>query len=593
MFTIDWSIHNKKSVLLARRAVRLKLAHHFDEKNLVQISTSKKYHTHGSSDKSKGSHEMSSVKKVNVNPQREQYPSVSKYDYEREIEITYDDFASKGNRHTPLRDKDEHSEYRIKSDKLAPTDNFSQALDDIEMDIAGTKRAGDSKGTPRLINFSGHSRDKGSPQRETNDFKQDLWLAAGGFKGAEEFEENKTDYLTMQDTKRNTLYSGGKMPTDREKDHFRRDLPPQAPQPRKRAEDNEDYKFVDAGISQFIPAADLMMGKNGKLTNDSDFGFHDIDREIENLNNSMQRIGKNLHPELQDDRQLLAKLEPAKQPAPHGKPFTNVYSPIGKTDTSSVSREPPSYQQILPDQLLPEEQSHFLSFRPPNPGAGPEASQQRSFKPFSEDQKVLMHLTINDVVLQVVKGDNSERIARRYFKEATVYPSKKQLAALMQLITEKVNRKIDCLEKFFRRKISKKEFENLRPKSISIDLANKENRHPNLPPPRAPEPPKPSVRHSPITKFTSNSSIGGEESTIHPDRSYIRPNNFTPKLKKHTMSFVSNGGKSVDLNIRRDDDPREVARLLLLQRGMGLANLDSLAESIREFQRKTFHAKKI
>ena len=78
LFTIDWSIHNKKSVLLARRAVRLKLAHHFDEKNLVQISTSKKYHTHGSSDKSKASHEASSVKKLDVNPQREQFPSVSK-----------------------------------------------------------------------------------------------------------------------------------------------------------------------------------------------------------------------------------------------------------------------------------------------------------------------------------------------------------------------------------------------------------------------------------------------------------------------------------------------------------------------------------
>lgn len=46
--------------------------------------------------------------------------------------------------------------------------------------------------------------------------------------------------------------------------------------------------------------------------------------------------------------------------------------------------------------------------------------------------------------------------------------------------------------------------------------------------------------------------------------------------------------KLVDIDVKRHDDPEELARRVLLQRGLGLVYLDKLSANIAAFQKDIF-----
>ena len=592
MFTVDGTF-NPSNYSFLRKFLRFRIASAIGVE-LIELSSSKHQYTHSSNERSKSNNELSSVKKVNVNPIKERFPSTSNDDTREEKHYYLGDPDSRTKKQTPSREIEEHSDYRIKSETHLQGGTYN-GLDDFDLDVMGTKRANESKGTPRLINFSLNSNIKQSPIRDTSEARQDLWLAAGGFSG---LGESKIDYLTLQETKRLEYENGhNKTLTDREKEGWKRDLPPQVPVPKKKHDETEDYHFVETGISQYVHHGENNNGSGRTKTNDFDLKLEEIDREIENIETSMLRFDRSHMNDSREELPFLSKLEPMRKPSPPSQKPSGFESNEFRSK-SGYFNGGIGYRQILQGENQVET-SHFLSFRPQDLGIQNHNSLTNSNHQTNDDKMILMNLKIDCISLTIHKGDNSSKIAKRYFEKAGICPTKKEFSTLTQMITEKVNKKIDYLEKFFRRSIATKEVDNNKPKMINIDLANKENHHPNIQQAIPIQPQnKPQIRRSPITKYTSNSSLANDDISVNEEKSYIRKMNKAPSqlpnptLKKPKMSFNSNGSNSIDINVKKDDNPKELARLILLKRGMGLANLDRLAESIKEFQQATYFSKK-
>lgn len=132
---------------------------------------------------------------------------------------------------------------------------------------------------------------------------------------------------------------------------------------------------------------------------------------------------------------------------------------------------------------------------------------------------------------------------------------RRDLKNLAEVVVKQLNRKIDGMERCFRRKLrnrnsrrnsSKKRLSN-HIRSISIDLSNKENIDPNI-----------------------------------PDlRKRIK------RVKKGQIQCSINN-KIVDIDVKKNDNPYDLARRVLLQKGLGLGYMERLAQNIDNFQQKIF-----
>ena len=134
---------------------------------------------------------------------------------------------------------------------------------------------------------------------------------------------------------------------------------------------------------------------------------------------------------------------------------------------------------------------------------------------------------------------------------------------LSLVISAQVNKKIENMERCFRRRLKALEMVGTEStkspgsvvsnhlRSISIDLSNKENLDPNM---------------------------GSSIISKHSQSKAVQRGQIQCKIKDQI----------VDIDVRRIDDPTELARRVLLQRGLGLVYLDKLAASIKSFQKDIF-----
>jgi len=531
---------------------------------------------------------MGSVEKVNVNPwigQAENEGSRGKYEGREE--------------------KDDTVEYRIKP--------------------SGGAFGEEGRDTPRLIEFS--------PPSQPDIAK---WMQAAG----------------IPDVVHRPLPPRGQE---------RRELPPLP-----KTLEIEEYKFLDTGISHLMLNPDDFSLKPTKSDPDQFDKLSQIDKEIENLNSSMQRISKGV---LNDQKSLRdrdrdreeapyqSSIEPMKPPSPvNKKPSIQVFSPIPTRTPSNKLGINPSLSKssiglednsVMAAGIKVQGSTSFLGSAS-NVKLLDQITNSNQGQTEAQADKVLMNLQINEIQLLIRKGDTADKVAKRYFQKLGTNPSKKDLFKLAELIAEKINKKIDYLEKFFRRSIAKKEMEEKRPQTVSIDLSNKENLAPNrlnsqenrnsqanLKPQEvkvdlsstqtAHSRNNSKGKISPVSSYAHLGSTAGlgfssggasssgtasrganggvwpaQQHQSQQDRTFdscsqTRPglSGFTPKLKKPpSMDFEVKGNKTVGISVKRDDDPVELARIILIQRGLGLSNLDRLADNIREFQRRTYHSRR-
>ncbi len=158
------------------------------------------------------------------------------------------------------------------------------------------------------------------------------------------------------------------------------------------------------------------------------------------------------------------------------------------------------------------------------------------------------------------KGDSAEELAMRYFHSKEKNPSKSELRALKALIVKYINRKIENLESFFKRSMRKKssyhnkdkEAISTHTRSVSIDL-----------------------------------SVGKENFDPNSNKFFERRKYQVNRVEKGQISLNINN-KIVDVDVKKRDDPIELAKRTLLQRGLGLKHLDKLTEKIRIFKREVF-----
>lgn len=613
MIQFECSIYKEKSFDVIKKYLRHKLGLMLGSHFHSLVSSSKKHASIDSSRKSKGSTDMSSIKKLHLGGMKDSTPT-SKFTVDKDGGyLRFDDGGHKSNGFNISRDKDETMDYRLKSDAVNRQDLF--AFDEEAEDLE-TKRINGIKDTPRLINFSMNSIER-SASKDNFQIQEpsiDKWMLAGGLKSS-------TDNISSQETKRTTpLHLSYERKLE---SNMFRELPPQPSTQVSKQDQTEDYRFINTGVTHFLAGGDCVstprirdpLGDNDRLK--------EIDKEIDNLEKSMDRISKTPTPyEFKEELPYNSRITPIKQPSP---PLKNIFNqnvfavqPTKLEDRYSKDSREASFDVHLPvfstmvSNQGKSEASGFHTFK---------SSMAQEQSNYDLNGKVLMRLEINNVELEVFKHDTSDKLARKYFSLIGVSPMKKDLQRLKALICEQVNKKIDYLEKLFRRTVSSKENTNaFNSRTSSIDISNKENKHPNILANQLPKMIKPPLmdrknsmasqqtsqwKSTSRSKFDSNSSfLDNQRSGYAAELSKRRldssssmisknsKNSSRPKSPTTSMTYNTKANKSVDISVKKDDDPKELARIILLQRGLGLAGVDKLAENIRQFQIRTYGVKK-
>ena len=134
---------------------------------------------------------------------------------------------------------------------------------------------------------------------------------------------------------------------------------------------------------------------------------------------------------------------------------------------------------------------------------------------------------------------------------------KKDIMKLSNLIVDKINKKIEILERCFRRRLREKHHQpkiSSQIRSVSIDLAGNENMDPNL--------------------------------LLQDNLEKLGPEKKGMVQKGKVNCSIDN--KLVEIDVKKNDDPVQLAKRILLQRGLGLSYLDTLSENISNFQRRIF-----
>lgn len=293
------------------------------------------------------------------------------------------------------------------------------------------------------------------------------------------------------------------------------------------AHQEEDYRFLETGISQvLIRPTDIGGGKHPRdLLSDSEI-LRKMDEDIAQMSMLAGRRQHAQQANLEEPYMILHPGEGKKVPAPAK---TTEYD----TDTPEPS---------------PLRQKHFESFKSSN-------GQPQSYN--SSSKQCLMKVIINKTDVSVFADDNSESVTRRYFDKVGTLPLKRDFLRLQALVKEKIEKKIEYLAVMFKRPLARLEQQlqpASKPKSVSIDLSNKENRPPNIPT-ASPKPSAAGVR-------TGTHSAAGRQSS-----------------------------QEIPIAIKKDDDPEQLARVVLIQRGLGLARVAELADMIRRNQQRLFGAR--
>ena len=622
LLSFECSTEKEKSYDVVRRFLRVKIGHLLGN-SLTQVPTSSKKHTSfDSSRKSKGSSDLSSIKKLHLATIKDSTPT-SKFMLDKESSYQrLEEVGSKSNGFNVSRDKDETMDFRLKSEAMHKQDLFAFDEDGDDME---TKRMNDIRDTPRLINFSMNSSERSGNKEPSHqqDQRLDKWMLAGGIKP---ILDQRIDQLSNQETKRVPQIN---VSQDRRlESNVFRELPPQPPSYYKRQDEQEEYRFIQTGATHILSGADCISTPRIRDNYNNENRMKEIDKEIENLERSMDRISKSsLHIEFKDEHPYNSRVTPTKQPSPpsHNIFNQNVFAiePLNlanKYTAKGSERNLESHLPVFNSGLGNHERPDAFAFHTfKNPGQHMHNSQDFHH---SSKGKVVMRLDINDTEIEVFSTDNSEKIARRYFMSIGSQPSKKDLQRLREVIAEKVNKKIDYLEKLFRRTISIKETSvSSQVRTASIDLSNKENRHPNimhLPPAKSPKPPLMERKNSSTnsqtsiwkstsrSKFESNTSIAENSRSGYAgelqkkkqlqslgEEQKSRKNSPRLNSPSTSMTYSTKSNKSVQINVKKDDNPYELARIILLQRGLGLANVDKLAENIKQFQIRTYGAKNL
>lgn len=285
----------------------------------------------------------------------------------------------------------------------------------------------------------------------------------------------------------------------------------------------EDYHFLETGISQvMIRPTEIATNKPHKEgLSDSEILLK-MDEEIEQIKALAGR--KPTADTNREEPYMLQRNNWDRPPSPLVK----------HTEYDTASQETPSMRN-----------KHFESFK-----SGTNTPQQQ----FGSNSRLcLMKVIINKTDVSVFGDDNSESIARRYFDQLGTVPLRRDFLKLQALVKEKVEKKIDHLEVMFKRPLARLEQQNHathKPKMVSIDLSNKENKSPNVLTPI----------HKPPPGLPRGGAVG---------------NKFGNK-------------QDIPIPIKKDDDPEQLARVILIQRGLGLSRVSQLAEMIRQNQQRLF-----
>lgn len=616
LFPSECCITSSKSYDIVRMALRIKIGHLMGS-SLVQVaSSSKKHSSFESSRKSKGSVDTSSIKKLNIASLRDATPRSIDNEFGH---LRTEEGGSKSKPFNLSREKDETIDYRLKSDTVHRLDPF---VFEEEGEDDSTKRMDENKDTPRLINFSINSLER-SPGKEVipqQDQSIDKWMAAAGMN---QMLGHRYDHFSNQETKRansNILRNDG----INDQKMFR-ELPAPPHNHAKQQEHQEEFRFIQTGITDFLADGDCISTPRLRQPYKENIKLQEIDKMIDELDRSKDRISKSSYPlEYKDEKPNHSRVTPTKQPSPPSKNIFNhnakYCDPVRLADHYTIESNANSRPQHsigsypVSMNYAQTDSEYFHTFKN---GVSNNSEKNTNHK---DKPQVLMSLVINDVELKVYRSDNSEKLARKYFEAIQAYPAKKDLAKLKALISEKVNKKIDYLEKFFKRSITKNESQtSLTAKSVSIDLSNKENFNPNMPQEIAHKLTKPPLmdrkqstntsntqgwKNSQRSKFSSNSTAADDLRSGYAaeiSRRYPSPKPSVqahqpkpasrPKPPPPAMTFTAKSNKHVDINVKKDDDPNELARIILLQRGLSLSNVDKLAGNIRQFQIKTYGVK--